>query len=58
MVKQSEIVVKIKLYIVSAWRSADQLVLVQEKVEAKSNEITATPKIPYLFYKLILISPW
>lgn len=33
------------LHIVSAWCSANQLVLAQEKVAAKSNEISAIPKI-------------
>jgi len=33
------------LYIVSAWRQANQLVLAQEKIDSKSNEITALPKL-------------
>jgi len=33
------------LHIVSAWCRANQLVLAQEKVDAKSNEITAIPKL-------------
>ena len=33
------------LHIVSAWCAANELVLVQEKVDAKSNEITAIPKL-------------
>jgi len=33
------------LHIVSAWCSQNQLVLGQEKVEAKNNEITAIPKL-------------
>ena len=33
------------LHIVSAWCQANQLVLAQEKVDTKSNEITAIPKI-------------
>ena len=33
------------LHIVSAWCSANRLVLGQEKVDAKSNEITAIPKL-------------
>jgi len=31
------------IYIVSAWASENQLVLGQQKVDAKSNEITAIP---------------
>lgn len=33
------------LHIVSAWCHANQLVLAQEKVDSKSNEITALPKL-------------
>ena len=33
------------LHIVSAWCQANQLVLAQEKVDGKSNEITAIPKL-------------
>lgn len=33
------------LHIVSAWCESNQLVLAQEKVDAKSNEITAIPKL-------------
>lgn len=33
------------LHIVSAWCQANQLVLAQEKVDSKSNEITALPKL-------------
>ena len=33
------------IYIVSAWASENQLVLGQQKVEGKSNEITAIPKL-------------
>jgi predicted transposase YbfD/YdcC len=33
------------LHIVSAWCQANQLVLAQEKVDCKSNEITALPKL-------------
>lgn len=33
------------IYLVSAWSSEQQLVLGQEKVEEKSNEITAVPKL-------------
>lgn len=33
------------LHIVSAWCSANRLILGQEKVDAKSNEITAIPKL-------------
>lgn len=33
------------LHIVSAWCSANKLILAQEKVDAKSNEITAIPKL-------------
>jgi len=33
------------LHIVSAWCQANQLVLAQEKVDTKSNEITALPKL-------------
>lgn len=33
------------LHIVSAWCQANQLVLAQEKVDSKSNEITAIPKL-------------
>lgn len=33
------------LHIVSAWCMANQLVLAQEKVDDKSNEITAIPKL-------------
>jgi predicted transposase YbfD/YdcC len=33
------------LHIVSAWCHANQLVLAQEKVDSKSNEITAIPKL-------------
>lgn len=33
------------LHIVSAWCASNQLVLAQEKVAAKSNEITAIPKV-------------
>jgi predicted transposase YbfD/YdcC len=33
------------IYIVSAWASENQLVLGQQKVDAKSNEITAIPKL-------------
>ena len=33
------------LHIVSAWCQANQLVLAQEKIDSKSNEITALPKL-------------
>ena len=33
------------LHVVSAWCAANELVLAQEKVDAKSNEITAIPKL-------------
>ena len=33
------------LHIVSAWCQANQLVLAQEKVDSKSNEITALPRL-------------
>jgi len=33
------------IYMVSAWATADHLVLGQRKVDAKSNEITAVPKL-------------
>lgn len=33
------------LHIVSAWRHNNQLVFGQEKVDTKSNEITAIPKV-------------
>jgi predicted transposase YbfD/YdcC len=33
------------LHVVSAWCQANQLVLAQEKVDSKSNEITAIPKL-------------
>jgi hypothetical protein len=33
------------LHIVSAWCHANQMVLAQEKVDSKSNEITALPKL-------------
>lgn len=33
------------LHIVSAWCQANQLVLAQEKIDAKSNEITAIPRL-------------
>jgi predicted transposase YbfD/YdcC len=36
---------KAAIYMVSAWSSANQLVLGQHKVEDKSNEITAIPKL-------------
>ena len=36
---------KSQLHVVSAWASDAQLVLAQQKVEEKSNEITAIPKI-------------
>ncbi|WP_286019008.1 ISAs1 family transposase, partial [Candidatus Venteria ishoeyi] len=33
------------IYMVSAWASKNQLVLGQQKVDEKSNEITAIPKL-------------
>lgn len=33
-------------HLVSAWASANSLLLVQEKVAGKSNEITAIPRLP------------
>ena len=37
---------KAAIYMVSAWASANHLTLGQRKVDAKSNEITAIPKLP------------
>jgi len=36
---------KSAIYMVSAWASKNQLVLGQQKVDEKSNEITAIPKL-------------
>ena len=36
---------KNRLYMVSAWSEANDLCLGQEKVNAKSNEITAIPRL-------------
>lgn len=44
-IRNSGNVDKAPLHIVSAWCRANQLVLSQEKVDSKSNEITAIPKL-------------